>query len=43
MVDMRMELLAPYGELRPEHDPPRVRKPWLLYTCTLLDCCQKHC
>ena len=25
MVDLRMELLAPYAELRPERDPPRVR------------------
>ena len=27
MVDLRMELLAPYAELRPERDPPRVRSP----------------
>lgn len=24
MMDMRMELLAPYAEMRPERDPPRV-------------------
>lgn len=25
LTDIRMELLLPYGELRPERDPPRVR------------------
>ncbi len=25
LTDIRMELLLPYGEIRPERDPPRVR------------------
>ena len=38
MVDLRMELLAPYAELRPERDPPRVRSPIFVSMTSHLPC-----